>query len=114
MNYTTEQQDELQEKMISSMQDFIDRATEAAEKFGIGTDAFNEELAKIQQDFTATFGFLGSEAENAFAMMTNAKNNWWQDMTDTLKRPIASESDFITSFGDSILGQMIGISSTED
>ena len=114
MNYTTEQQDELQEKMISSMQDFIDRATEAAEKFGIGTDAFNEELAKIQQDFTATFGFLGSEAENAFAMMTNAKNNWWQDMTDTLKRPIASESDFITSFGDSILGQMMGIPFTED
>lgn len=114
MNYTTEQQDELQEKMISSMQDFIDRANEAAEKFGIGTDAFNEELANIQRDFSATFNYLGSEAENAFAMMMNAKNNWWQDLTETLQKPIASESDFITSFGKSLLGGFMGLETTED
>ena len=114
MNYTTEQQDELQEQMISSMQDFIDRAVEAAEKFGIGTDAFNEELGKIQNDFSATFGYLGSEMDNSFGMMTNMYENWWSSIEDITQNKVSSESDFKKTFGNTLLGQMMNLASTTD
>lgn len=114
MQYTTEQQDELQEKMISSMEDFIDRAVEAAEKFGIGTEAFNRELGNIQQDFTDLFDYLAGEMDNADGMFSHLQNNWWKELEEGLQKTVALEPDFKTVFGKTILGQLLGTEDTED
>lgn len=114
MQYTTEQQDELQEKMISSMEDFIDRAVEAAEKFGIGTEAFNRELGNIQQDFTDLFDYLAGEMDNADGMFSHLQNNWWKELEEGLQKTVALEPDFKTTFGKTILGQLLGTEDTED
>lgn len=114
MQYTTEQQDELQEKMISSMQDFIDRAIEAAEKFGIGTDAYNEALTQLEQEFSITFKNIAGEMENSMGMFSHLYSNWWKDIENITQSQVASESDFKKSFGDTIIGGLLGLDTTED
>ena len=98
--------DQIQEEMLQSFQDFIDRRNEIAELYKDDQDAYNQAMQDLQEEYLAYMDYYVGELDMDFYEMGRLRDDDWLDFEDITRQKLAEHDDFIDHFTDTITGQL--------
>ena len=98
--------DQIQEEMLQSFQDFIDRRNEIAELYKGDQDAYNQAMQDLQEEYLAYMDYYVGELDMDFYEMGRLRNDDWLDFEDITGQKLAEHDDFIDHFTETITGQL--------
>ena len=100
--------DQIQEEMLQSFQDFIDRRNEIAELYKDDQDAYNQAMEDLQEEYLAYMDYYVGELDMDLYEMQRLRDYDWLDFENITKLKLAEHNDFITSFEETIAGELTG------
>lgn len=98
--------DQIQEEMLQSFQDFIDRRNEIAELYKDDQDAYNQAMEELQEEYLAYMDYYVGELDMDFYEMGRLRDDDWLDFEDITGQKLAEHDDFIDHFTDTITGEL--------
>lgn len=108
LDYERDYSEEVQDSLLSSWQDFIDKRNDILEDDMLSESERNEALAKLKDDYDTIVGYYTDQLQFVTDEMGRLKTEDWKDIEETIGRLVATDGDFETSFSDTLLGQMVG------
>ena len=107
LDYEKEYSEQVQDSMLDAWQNFIDKRNNILEDDMLSESERNEALAKLKSDYEKIVSTYTDELEMITTEMSRLKTEDWKDIEQTIGRILASDSDFETSFDQTMLGKMV-------
>ena len=106
LDYERQYADEVQDGMLQSWQDFVNKRNEILEDDMLSEEERNKALARLKDDYDQMVSYYADELDMVISEMGRLKTEDWKDMEAILGRLLAAPDDFQTNYKDTVLGKI--------